>query len=63
MRERAVNLQIATRKLANEMLPQGSERSDLAEERSNLSNWFVGQFDVLIEKFKPVLTFDKSGCI
>jgi uncharacterized ubiquitin-like protein YukD len=58
MRKRAVNLQIATRKLANQMLPEGTERSDLAEERSNLSNWFVDQFDVLIEKFKPVLTFD-----
>jgi hypothetical protein len=54
MRKRAVNLRSATGKLE-----QGSEEPGLAQERAHLSAWFVDQFDVLIEKFKPALTLDK----
>jgi hypothetical protein len=54
MRKRAVNLRNATGKLE-----QGSEEPGLARERADLSTWFAYQFDVLIEKFKPTLTFDK----
>jgi hypothetical protein len=60
MRERAVNLHTVTRKLAGDMLPTGSEPSKLPQERADLSTWFAGQFDVLIETFKPhLLTPDK----
>jgi hypothetical protein len=59
MRDRAVKLQIAVGKLANETLPEGSEWSELPKERADLSTWFVDQFDVLVEKFKPTLTLGK----
>jgi hypothetical protein len=59
MRDRAVNLRAAAAKLSYQKLPVGDERAALAKERAELSAWFVGQFDVLIEKFKPTLTLDK----
>jgi hypothetical protein len=59
MRKRAVNLRIAAGRVADETLPPGPERARLAQQRSDLSTWFVAQFDVLIEKFKPTLALDK----
>jgi hypothetical protein len=59
MRKRAVDLQIVVRRLTNEMTP-APDSSELPKKRSDLSKWFVEQFDVLIEKFRPTLTLDKG---
>jgi len=59
IRGKAVALHITVCKLADETLPIGEERTRLAAERADLSNWFVDQFNVLIEKFKPTLALDK----
>jgi hypothetical protein len=40
------------------VLPVGDERSKLAQEEADLTNWFVEQFKVLIDHFKPFLTLE-----
>jgi hypothetical protein len=59
IRGKAMNLHLTSLRLADETLPVGEERTRLARERADLSTWFVEQFHVLIEKFKPSLALDK----
>jgi hypothetical protein len=53
IRSRALRLRLVVARLAGDYV--GDDRPSLAGERSELSTWFVEQFDVLVEKFRPFL--------
>lgn len=59
IRKRAYTLHFDAAFLADPTLAAGSERSRMEMERQELTTWFIEQFDVLIEKFKPALTLDR----
>ena len=60
-RRNAIRLQEANNMLSTERaLSVGPERNEAAKRRKDLSTWFVDQFDVLIERFKPFLALDKG---
>jgi hypothetical protein len=61
IRKRAFRLRFVADRLNDKdgVLPIGNERSVLAQKEADLTNWFLEQFNVLIEHFRPFLTLDR----
>ncbi|MGD9617052.1 MAG: hypothetical protein AB7H90_04870 [Alphaproteobacteria bacterium] len=59
LRRQAILLQEAASLLDDHHgVPVSPERTAAAHRRRELSEWFVAQFDVLLERFKPFLALD-----
>jgi hypothetical protein len=61
IRKKAAHLMTTTKQLASNDLPLGEERSKIAKEQEDLSNWFTDQFDEAIKIFSPYLRFAHKG--
>jgi hypothetical protein len=40
-------------------LPIGTERTAIANRKSELFSWFIGQFEILVARLKPFMALDK----
>ena len=58
VRAKAVELRSQQQKLDNKNLPVGPDRSKLAEENSQVLQWFEDQLDISKQKFSKYLKFN-----